>query len=215
MPKTRALLGWANVNPTSGSGNTKISVSTDTPFTGRVQRQTSIVVSATGVENKETVVIKQKAIPEYVDLQANAAVDKAGGTLTITGKSNSAKLTFTLNAPEENAIALTLPEKYTVNGVEVSNGSAIEGDPGATAEYDFSVVFTNIPANATIGDLTNSLSVATDGGQTDTCPITQTAGDAKLSVSTNEIILEADGTAATFDVNTNTAFTIKDATEGA
>lgn len=213
MPTSRALIGFANVDPTSGSGNTKISVSA-AAYTGRVQRSTSLVVAATGVETPETVVVKQKAIPEYVDLQANASIDKTGGTLTITGKSNSAKLTFTLTPPGENALTLTLPANYTVNGAQVSNGAAIEGDPGASAEYDFSIVFTDIPANATVGNLTNQLDVTTDGGQTDSCPITQTAGDPTLSVSTNEIVLEADGTAKTFDVITNTSFTIKDSVEG-
>lgn len=210
MPTGRALLSWANVNPTSGSGNQIISVNTEAPYTGRVQRQTTITVSATGVDTPEDVVVKQKAIPEFVDLQVNATIDKAGGTLTITGKSNSSKLTFSLTAPEENALALTLPATYTVNGAEVNNGEAIEGDPGATSEYNFSVVFTGIPANATISDLANQLDVTTEGGQTDTCPITQSAGDPTLSVSTNEIILEADGTAVTFNVVSNTSWIIKD-----
>lgn len=216
MPTSRALLGWANVNPTSGSGNQVISVNTEAAYTGRVQRQTTVTVAATGVDTPQDVVIKQKAIPEYVDLQASATIDKAGGTLTITGKSNSAKLTFALTAPAENVLDLTLPATYTVNGAQVSNGEAIEGDPGADAEYEFSVVFTGIPANATIGDLTNQLDVTTEGGQTDSCPITQSAGDPTLSVSTNEIILEASGEAKTFNVISNTSWTIKDkAVEGA
>lgn len=209
MPDLKATLGWADVNPASGNGKTTISVSTAAPYTGRVQRSQGLSITATGVADASAVTVKQAAKPEFVDLQANATVDKAGGTLTINGTSNSAKLTFALTPAADNPLALTLPSSYTVSGASVNNGAAITGDPGASAEYSFGLVFANIPANLTINDLTASLTATTEGGQTDTCPITQSAGDPTLSVAPTEVTIPADGSAVTFVVDTNTAFQIK------
>lgn len=209
MPNTRAALGWANVDPTSGSGNGRVAVSTTAAYTGRVQRKLSVSFTATGIATTVDRVIKQAAKPEFVDLQANATVDKAGGTLTITGTSNSAKLTFAVTPGTDNPLALTLPATYTVNGASVNNGAAIEGDPGASAEYSYSLVFADIPANLTINDLTASITVTAEGGQTDTCPVTQTAGDPTLSVSPTEVTIPADGSAVYFDVTSNTDWQVK------
>lgn len=208
MPDLRAVLGWATVDPTSGNGNKSISVSTAAPYTGRTQREQTIQVTATGVATPKNVSVKQKAKPEFVTIQETGSVAKAGGTLTITGTSNSSKLTFSAAAGTP-ALTLTVPQTYTAGGASTTNGSAIAGDPGASAEYDFSVTFTNIPANTTISALKNTLTVAAAGGMTDTCVVTQAAGDPTLSVSTTEIVLEASGAAMTFNVTSNTNWTIK------
>jgi GTP pyrophosphokinase len=63
------------------------------------------------------------------------AVEKGGGNVTITGKSNSSKLTFSWVGTSD----VTLPSKYEAAGEQTSNGSAIAGDPGATAEYEYNV----------------------------------------------------------------------------
>lgn len=208
MPNLRAALGWAVVDPTSGNGNAQISVSTAAPYTGRVLRSQTIQVTATGVATPQNVVVQQKAKSEFVEIQATGSVAKTGGTLTVTGTSNSSKLTFSLT-PGAAPLTLTLPGTYTAGGASTANGAAIAGDPGASAQYDFSIVFSNIPANATIGSLTNTLKVAAAGGSQDTCVITQSAGDPTLSVSANEITLEASGAAQTFNVISNAAWTIR------
>lgn len=209
MGKLKAVLGWLNVDPVSGSGNSQVSVSTEAVYKGRNMRQTVIQVVGTGVETPENVTVKQQGEPEYVDIQATAAVPSAGGSLTITGVSNSTKLTFELTAGAENPLTLELPATYTAGGASTANGAVISGDPGATGEYNFSVVFPDIPANATLSALISSLKVTANGGQTDTVVITQAAGDPALSVSTNEIILDASGSVKTFNVISNTAWTIK------
>lgn len=208
MPNLKTVIGWATVDPTSGSGNGQVSVSTAAPYTGRVARKQTFQFVGTGVDAPINRVVNQKGIPEFVDLQANASVDKTGGTLTVTGTSNSPKLTFEL-AVGENPLTLVLPANYTAGGVETANGVAITGDPGASAEYQFGITFTGIPTNGTVTDLTTTLKVTADGGMTDSCPITQTAGDPVLSVSPEEITLEADGTAQVFNVTGNTAWTVK------
>lgn len=207
MPDLRAVLGWATIDPTSGSGNKSITVTTATPYTGRTARKQTVQVVGTGLSAKN-VVINQKAKAEFVDLQTNATIAKTGGTLTITGTSNSSKLTFSIAAGTP-ALTLTLPANYSVAGTSTANGAVIAGDPGASAEYNFSVVFTNIPANATITELKSTLTVTAAGGMTDTCPITQAAGDPKLEVSATDITLEASGAAKTFSITSNTSWTIK------
>lgn len=209
MPNLRASIGWANIEPTSGSGNGRVAASTTAPYTGRVQRSLSVAFTATGIATPVTRVVKQAAKPEFVDLQTNASVDKAGGSLTLTGTSNSSKLTFAVTPGADNPLALALPATYTVNGASVNNGAAIQGDPGANAEYSFSLVFAGIPANLTINDLTASVTVTSEGGRTDTCPVTQTAGDPMLSVSPAEITIPADGSAVYFDVTCNTDWQAK------
>lgn len=207
MADLKAVLGWATVDPTSGNGNKSITVTTAAPYTGRTSRKQTIQVVGSGLSAK-SVIVNQKAKAEFVDLQASATVAKTGGTLTVTGTSNSSKLTFSVAAGAK-PLTLTLPANYSVAGTNTANGAVIAGDPGASAEYNFSVVFTNIPVNATISELTSTLTVTAAGGMTDTCPITQAAGDPTLTVSATEITLEASGAAKTFSITSNTSWTIK------
>ena len=140
---------------------------------------------------------------------ATAAVDKAGGTLTITGTSNSSKLTFALTGT--NGIGLTLPSSYTANSVSTNNGTAITGDPGAAQQYAFSITFTNIAENTSIDSLTSQLTVTPNSGSSAavTCTITQAAGDAYLTISPNTITIPAAGTPAqSVTVTSNTNWTI-------
>ena len=198
-----AKASWAVVNPSSGSGNQTVNVSTDTPHTGRSARTTVLTITAANVEAK-TVNVTQQGKPAYVDAIDNAAAEKGGQNVTISGKSNAAKLTFSLGTGD---LDVTLPTKYTAGGVQTNNGEVISGDPGASAEYDFSIVIT-VPENTTIGELTRQIIVSDGEGHTDTCLLTQTAGDAMLSVSKTSIELAYTGEAVSFDVTSNTSWTI-------
>ena len=71
----------------------------------------------------------QAGKPETTTIQSTATATKTGGTVTISGTSNSSKLTFTLGTGD---LAITLPATYTAAGSTVTNGAAITGDPGAT-----------------------------------------------------------------------------------
>lgn len=198
-----AKASWAVVNPSQGSGNATVNVSSNTPHTGRNVRTTVLTITAANVEAK-TVNVTQQGKPAYVDAQDNATAAKGGQNVTISGKSNSAKLTFSLGS---GALAVTLPASYTAGGVSTANGSAISGDPGATAEYDFSIVLT-VPKNEGITELTRQIIVTDGDGKTDTCLLTQTAGDATLSVSKTAIELAYTGEAVSFDITSNTSWTI-------
>ena len=197
-----AKAAWCSVSPTQGSGNKTVNVSGET-HTGRTARQTTLTITAANVE-PVTVQVNQAGKSEYVNSQDTAAVVKDGQVLTISGKSNSSKLTFSLGT---GTLEMELPATYTANSVTTTNGEAIDGDPGQNAEYDFSIQFT-VARNEGITDLTRQLVVTDEGGHTDTCLITQAAGDPTLSVSKNTIELAYTGEAQSFDVISNTNWTI-------
>lgn len=199
---------WAIPNKESGNGNDTVSW-TANPHTGREARQTTASFAASGVESK-TLTIIQSGKTEFVSFNdATAAVDKAGGTLTITGTSNSSKLTFALTGT--NGIGLVLPSSYTANSVSTNNGTAITGDPGAAQQYAFSITFSNIDENTSVSALTSQLTVTPNSGSSAavTCTITQAAGDAYLTISPNTITIPAAGTPAqSVTVTSNTNWTI-------
>ena len=143
-----------------------------TVHTGREQRETIVTGVAVGVSPNKTYKVIQKGKPEFVSFTngAETTVGKEGGTLTITGKTNSSKLNFELvdlktRAVVEGGLELTLPSKYTAGGAETTNNVAITGDPGAQQEFEFSITFTGIAANTTIDELTAAMKVTTAGGQ--------------------------------------------------
>ena len=199
-----AYASWASPNKTTGSGNDTVAWSASV-HTGRTARTTTATFSASGVESK-TLTITQSGKTEFVDIADTATVSKSGGSVTITGTSNSSKLTFSLTGT--NGIGLTLPASYLANSVNTNNGAAITGDPGATQEYTFSITFTGIGENTSVSSLTSQLTVTTDNNTTDTCDITQAAGDAYLTISPTSITIPAAGTAQNVTVSSNTSWTI-------
>lgn len=207
-----AKAAWLTVNPASGNGNATVQ-NTGTVHTGRKQRETTVTGVAVGVSPNKTYKVIQKGKPEFVSFTngAETTVGKAGGTLTITGKTNSSKLNFELvdlesRAVVEGGLKLTLPSKYTAGGVETSNNVAITGDPGAQQELEFSITFTGIAANTTINELTAAMKVTTDGGQSVQIQIKQSAGDPVFSFGQETITLEASGAAVSQTIVSNTSW---------
>ena len=199
-----AYASWVTPNKTTGNGNDTVSW-TGQNHTGRNSRTTTATFSASGVESK-TLTIIQAGLTEFVSVDATASVAKAGGSVTITGTSNSPKLTFSITGTDN--IGLTLPATYTANSVTTTNGAAITGDPGAAQQYTFSITFTGIGENTSISARTAQITVTADGAQTTTCDITQAAGDAYLTISPTTINLTAAGTAVNVSVSSNTSWTV-------
>lgn len=199
-----AKANWAVVNPSSGSGNKTINVSSSAEHTGRSARSTVLTITAANVEAK-TVNVTQQGKPEFTNNNSDTATAAKGGqNVTISGVSNSKKLTFTLGTGDLN---ISLPASYTAGGVTTANGAAINGDPGATAQYNWSIVIT-VDENTTISSMSKQIIVTDEGGNTDTCMLTQAAGDAYLTVSKTAIELTYQGTAVSFNVESNTSWTI-------
>lgn len=202
---------WLTITPSSGNGNGTIQFS-GTEHTGRVARTYVATVSSTKTADC-TVNVSQTAKAEFVTMQATASPAKTGGDLTITGSSNSTKLTFTWKQSPAPTLVLEIPASYTAGGTSTPNGTAITGDPGATAQYSFSIKFT-IPANTTIGQLTATLVVTDAGGNTAQCVITQAAGDAYLWVGAmdqteTDCTIPQAGTATGVQVFSNDAWTVE------
>lgn len=196
---------WLNVTPASGSGNGSISNSASA-HTGRVARTGTVTVTGVGVGVPATYKVTQTPKEEFAsfDNGAEMSAPKSGGAVTVTGKTNSSKLTFRWNGEVTD---VTIPETYQANGTETNNGEAIADDPGANAEFAFSVALT-FPANATIEEIERVLIVEANGGQSAQITIKQAAGDATLSVEPTEITIPQDGSAVSVQVTSNTSWTV-------
>lgn len=206
-----AYANWLNPSKTSGSGNDTVNVTAGTNNTGRNPRSTNMTFKAANVPDVVRQVI-QAGKPEFVNIQSAAAVSKDGvQVLTIEGTTNSSKLTFSLASG--GTLVLTLPETYLANSLTTNNGASIQGDPGASAEFPFSIQFTNIPKNPVITEKSVQLIVTDNAGHTATCVITQAAGDPVLEVSPASVQLDwnaaTEGTSASFSVTSNTNWSIE------
>lgn len=198
--------GFVTIDPVSGSGNMAVNISGD-KYTGRVQRTQNFTVTTNGGVSK-ALIVNQEAAVETVAVDSPAAsVPKTGGTVTITGKSNSTKLTFSSTPAESNGLALTLPQNYTAAGKSTANGAVIADDPGATGEFVWSITIADIPANVTVEELVATLTVTANGGQNAQVTITQAAGDSTLELDKEVINLDVNGTVQTVNVTSNDAWT--------
>lgn len=199
-----AKADWVKVSPASGSGDASVNVSSQAEHSGRVARTTVLTWKAANVADVVRTV-NQAGKPEYVDIADAASSDKAGKVVTISGVSNSAKLTFSLGVGD---LQISLPQTYIANSVSTGNGSAISGDPGALAEYPFSISIT-VPANEGLEALTRQIIVTDEAGNQDVCLLTLAAGDAYITVAEGVIELDYLGTAVAVAVESNTTWTIE------
>lgn len=196
---------FVTLDKKGGQGNGTVTATANSNNTGRIARQVNVTFSAVGVEPSVRTLI-QRGKGEATDIQSSAAAQKTGQTLTLTGTSNSKKLTFSKGTDN---IGLTVPENYLANTVKTNNGAEIAGDPGKTAEYPFSIQFT-VPANETIEPKTCQIVVTDDGGTAHTCLITLAAGDAYLTVGEPSGELPWNGsTSVTIQVESNTSWTVE------
>lgn len=199
-----ALASWISPDKLSGSGNAVVNVSAASAHTGRVARIGAMTVSAAGAEDV-VVTVNQSGETEFVTMQSTASMTKTGGNLTLTGISNSSKLTFT---KANDNIGITLPDNYTAASMQTANGAAISGDPGAAAQFEFSLPLV-IPANQDVDAKTCQIIVTDNAGNTQTCLLTLAAGDAQLSVLPLSVDLPADGsTSAVVNITCNTSWSI-------
>lgn len=198
-----AKADWLKATPASGSGDANVNVSANT-HTGRVMRTTVLTWKAANVEDVARTV-HQAGKPEYVDIDDAASADKGGKVVTISGVSNSQKLTFKLGTGN---LQITLPSKYTANSMQTTNGANISGDPGAVTEYPFSITIT-VPANESTSALSRQIIVTDGAGHQDVCVLTSAAGDAYITIAEGDIELDYLGTPVTIAVESNTNWTVE------
>lgn len=197
---------WLNVSPSTGSGNGTLSNSSSA-HTGRVARTGTVTVTAVGVATPSTYKVTQTPKAEFAsfDNGAEMSAPKTAGKVTVTGKTNSSKLTFSWASDSGNGVEI--PAKYLAGGVSTNNGVAVTGDPGAQAQFDFSVEL-DFPMNDTIEEVTRTLVVTANGGQAAQIAIVQAAGDARLEVTPTEITIPQNGSAVSVQVLSNTSWTV-------
>lgn len=196
------------VSPSTGSGDTILQVKAETVNRGnRVVQLASFEVEGTGVAVKKQFVASHLPAAEFIEFDnKKPAVDKGGGTITLTGKSNSSKITFSKGTG--NIISADIAAiKFIANGVEATSGIAISGDPGAKAKYNFSLTLT-AAGNETIEARTQQIIAMANGGQKATVTLSQTAGDPFIEVEPTKIDVPQDGSAVQVTVDTNTTFTV-------
>lgn len=201
---------FVTVDPVSGSGDQAVSISGD-KYTGRLERTANLIVVTNGGVQKALVVNQAAAAESVTSDRPTATVAKTGGNVTITGKSNSTKLTFAATPAKENGLTLQLPENYTAAGKRTANGAVIADDPGATGKFVWSITISNVPANVSIEGLVATLSVTAAGGQKAQVTITQAAGDSTLEIDKETINLDVNGSAQTVNVTSNDEWTWKNA----
>lgn len=196
------------VSPSSGSGDTTLQVKAETVNRGnRVVQLATFEVEGAGVATKKKFVASHLPAPEFIEFDNKSpAVDKDGGTVTLTGKSNSPKITFSKGTGDIIGADISAI-KFTANGAEATSDISIPGDPGAKAKYSFSLTLT-AAGNETIQARTQQIIAKANGGQKATATLSQTAGDPFIEVTPTKVEVHQDGSAAQVIVDTNTTFTV-------
>lgn len=196
------------VSPSTGSGDTTLQVKAEIANRGnRVNQVATFKVEGTGVATKKQFVANHLPAAEFIEFDNNnPAVDKGGGTVTLTGKSNSKKITFSKGTGQIISADLEAI-KFTANGATATSGTDISGDPGAKAKYSFSLTLT-AAENETIEARTQQIIAMAAGGQKATVTLNQTAGDPFIEVAPTKIDVPQNGSAVQVSVDTNTTFTV-------
>lgn len=196
------------VNPSSGSGDTTLQIKAEVANRGNRVAQTAIFkVEAVGVVEKKQFVANHVPAAEFIQFDnASPAVDKDGGAITLTGKSNTSKIAFSKGTGDIIAADISAIQ-FQANGSDATSGTVIKGDPGAKAKYTFSLTL-NASANDTIEARTQQIIATANGGQKATATLNQTAGDPFIEVTPTSIDVPQDGSAVQVTVDTNTTFTV-------
>lgn len=202
-------LSWV---PKTGTGNAEIEINSVRPYTGRADRSTTVSGKIVGKTNAVTVTVLEKAANEFITpsgLTLNA--DKGGGTISVTGKSNSKLLTFTW----KTNFGIANVTSFKVNGsTNAMSGTNITGDPGATGEYTYYVTVV-VPKNETIKTRSATLEIKGEGSTVvKTITITQALGDSYLylnlqGTTTATVTIPKGGGVQTLNVLSNDEWTFE------
>lgn len=206
-----SYLSWA---PKTGTGNAQITINSVNPYTGRTDRNTLVPGKIVGKTNKVTVTVLEKAADEFITPDGSTInVAKDGGTIHVTGKSNSKLLTFTW----KTNFGITNVTSFKVNGSTIAtSGTAIVGDPGATGEYTYDVTVV-VPKNETIKARSATLEIKGEGASVvKTITITQALGDSYLylnlqGTTTATVTIPKGGGKQTLNVLSNDEWTFEPA----
>jgi uncharacterized repeat protein (TIGR02543 family) len=182
-----AKADWLTVYPMSGEGNATVQNS-GTPHKGRVQRSTTVTAVVPGLNSGKSYQVNQKPTSEYVTLDSlSFSCPFTESKITISGKSNAQTLIFQTATGSE--IEFVVPNSYTINGsLSAAVNSPIQGDPGASAEFTFSIVVT-VPKN-TIGTKSGKFEIKTSNSTTPSqvVNVSQAPSEWNITYSKNEFV---------------------------
>lgn len=137
---------WITIGTAEGSMNGSSEI-TAAAYTGRVAREGTITGTTAGGAT-DTTAVSQVGAAEVITIETKEySANAVGQNITIQGKSNSADLNIVVG----DSTIPGLTYKLAVAGVtdESWNGSddiSVDGDPGASAIYDFTLTVT-VPEN--------------------------------------------------------------------
>lgn len=203
-----SYLSWA---PKTGTGNASVTVNSAEPYLGRLDRTTEVTGKLVGKDNSVVVTVIEKAADEYITVEGQTVtVSKDGETITVSGRSNSKKLTFSWLS---DAIGFGEVTSFTVNdSTAATSGVDIEGDPGAVGEFTFKATIV-APENKTIEARASVLKIA---GEAADAQITfnQVLGDSYLYINTEgntsvTLTIPQGGGEQTFEVLSNDTWTFE------
>lgn len=185
--------GGFTLTPKTGTGNAKVSISCS-ERTGRVATSpVTFTAKMDGFSVSKSVTVVQEGKPEFVVFDKTSfAVDKKGETITVTGISNTSKLSF--SCPDSEVTF----DSYTANGASATNGVAIAGDPGASAQFAFSIPVT-VSVNTTASSKKYTMNVSTASEKVATVVFTQVASEFtySLDLTASSTSIQAGGGSST------------------
>ena len=171
--------GWVTISEDSGEGNTSIVATINERNTSRNTR--TAVLKGTTAHGAEAVAnIVQASKGEYVVFDP-ATYEMANGatSVTLTGKSNSKRLTFSLPAAASvgQTLFLALPASFTAtqgsSSQNSTNGQDLPNDYGAVGEYNFSITLTTVDAGSPNNERVEMVYVESYGGARATASVHQ------------------------------------------
>lgn len=192
----KAKPSWITLSAVEGTGNSQVDV-TAPIYKGRNGRSGLITVATEDLT--EDVTLQQEGSNIWDVTTQSLAFVKTGEAKKFTGNANLASITFVVDS---DASSWLTAGKLVVDTKQYNSGASIEDDPGASDVYAFEITFT-AAANSTVSTRTGHITV---NGQKYT--VTQTAGDATLSVFPTALTFAADGETKQITITTNTAWTI-------
>lgn len=168
---------WITIGTTEGSMNGSSEI-TAAAYTGRVAREGTITGTTAGGAT-DTTAVSQAGAEEFINVsnQSSDTATAVGQSITLSGKSNSADLKIAQGVHIEGTTY-----KLAIAGVTIDSWNGIDnieipGDPGASAEYDFTMTVV-IPENKSTESLTEQFEIinANDTARYSQVVITQAAG---------------------------------------
>lgn len=160
----------------SGSGTRLLKAS---PHTGRISRVDSIEGVTSGGAS-DHVVLSQNGASEFITVDKTSySVTALGGTVKITGTSNSPSLKVSQLTDSSLLSNFALKVNGTAYSWDGNSSHQISGDPGASSSYTFEISF-DVAENQTESskDITFRLTDSGDpGASSDTITIIQATGE--------------------------------------